>query len=382
MNSTPSRREFLATTSAIAVGWRWGIRESVAAEPDREPAQTALPRWKGFNLTNFFQAFSDREEGQGLVVEDDYRWIRDWGFDFVRLPMDYWLWVDSNWNETRKLSPDDVLKIRESTLEKVDRAIDLGRKHGVHVSLNFHRAPGYCINNPEREPYVLWQDVRAEEAFAHHWRVFAERYRGISNEHVSFNLLNEAPTPRDGYMTRDDYARVMNRAIDEIREVSPDRTIIVDGLNVGNVVVDELIPAGVAQSVHGYRPAEISHYRASWVDRGNFREPTWPLRNANGTLKLDRAGLERAYAPWGDLARQGIGVHCGECGGYNKTPYPVFIAWMEDVLDILKGHGIGYALWNFRGSFGVLDSGRTDIDYVDWHGHQLDKQLLTLLQKY
>jgi len=51
------------------------------------------------------------------------------------------------------------------------------------------------------------------------------------------------------------------------------------------------------------------------------------------------------------------------------------------VLDILRGHGIGYALWNLRGSFGVLDSGRSDVAYEDFHGHKLDRKLLDLLRK-
>ena len=50
-------------------------------------------------------------------------------------------------------------------------------------------------------------------------------------------------------------------------------------------------------------------------------------------------------------------------------------------MDILKGHGIGWALWNFRGSFGILDSGRQDIEYEDWHGRKLDRKLLAMLQK-
>jgi hypothetical protein len=57
-------------------------------------------------------------------VEEDLRWIRDWGFDFVRLPMDYWLWIDADWKTTRQLRPDDVLKIKESTLAKVSLYID------------------------------------------------------------------------------------------------------------------------------------------------------------------------------------------------------------------------------------------------------------------
>ena len=42
--------------------------------------------------------------------------------------------------------------------------------------------------------------------------------------------------------------------------------------------------------------------------------------------------------------------------------------------------GIGFALWNFRGAFGVLDSGRADGVYEDWHGHKLDRKLLDLLK--
>ena len=102
---------------------------------------------------------------------------------------------------------------------------------------------------------------------------------------------------------------------------------------------------------------------------------------------LPKAGLvqemlETYYQPWIDLTKAGVGVHCGECGCWNKTPHEVFIAWFADVLDILKENKIGFALWEFIGSFGILDSGRTDIAYEDWHGHKLDRKLLNLLQKY
>ena len=58
------------------------------------------------------------------------------------------------------------------------------------------------------------------------------------------------------------------------------------------------------------------------------------------------------------------------------------LAWLGDVLDILTENGIGYALWNFRGDFGILDSGRTDMVYGDWHGHKLDAKLLDLLKAH
>lgn len=380
MNFPGNRREFLKTTGAAVAGI--AINRGMNGGTAQPPTQTAIPRWRGFNLTDFFQALSRGERSAGMVSEQDLQWIRDWGFDFIRIPMDYWLWIDSDWHRTRKLEPDDVYKIDESMLEKVDRTVNLGSKYSLHVSLNFHRAPGYCINNPEREPFVLWSDRRAEDAFVFHWDLFAKRYRGVSPKQLSFNLVNEAPGVREGYMSAEDYRRVMTRATETIREQTPDRIIIIDGLSVGNKVVENMISTGVAQSVHAYTPAGISHYRASWVDRNNrFPEPTWPLLNEDGSVRWDRARLEAHYAPWAELAKKGIGVHCGEAGGYNKTPYPIFHAWFSDVMDILKGHGIGYALWNFRGSFGILDSGRSDIEYEDWHGHKLDRQLLSLLQQ-
>jgi hypothetical protein len=73
-------------------------------------------------------------------------------------------------------------------------------------------------------------------------------------------------------------------------------------------------------------------------------------------------------------------VHCGECGCWNKTPHAVFLAWFGDVLDILKQNKIGFALWEFSGDFGLINSGRTDVDYENWYGQKLDKKLLDLLR--
>jgi endoglucanase len=80
------------------------------------------------------------------------------------------------------------------------------------------------------------------------------------------------------------------------------------------------------------------------------------------------------------LIHQGVGVHCGECGCFKRTPHEVFLAWFRDLLEILTGHGIGLALWNFRGAFGVLDSGRSDGAYEDWHRHILERKFLELLR--
>lgn len=349
---------------------------------NQRPARNPLPRWRGFNLLDFFQAFSSGDNGRGLIREDDLRWIRDWGFDYVRLPMDYWMWIGTDWRRSRRLTPDDVLKFDVAALERVDRAVELCRKYGLHLTLSFHRAPGHCVDGAEREPFVLWNDVAAVDAFVQHWDVFARRYRGEPASGLSFNLLNEPPMPTDGRVTRADYVRVMTRAIEAIRRHGPDRTIIVDGLSVGEIIVSELEPLGVAQSVHGYWPKALSHYQAPWIEGSErFPLPVWPSRSADVVAAFDRSDLEQRYAPWGALAGRGIGVHCGELGCYRATPSEVALAWLSDVLEVLRSAEIGWALWNLRGDFGVLDSERSDVRYEDWHGHRLDRRMLALLER-
>jgi len=325
------------------------------------PAQTVLPRWRGFNDLSMFT-----RKSKGDFREDDFRWIAHWGFDFVRLPMCYTLWIEG----------DDVYAIKESALLKVDRAVELGKRHGVHVSLNFHRAPGYSVNRERTEPFDLWKDQEALDAFCFHWELFARRYRGIPSRELSFDLVNEPPD-----VPREAHERVIRAAVKAIRDTDPERLIIIDGLRWGREPCPELTDLDIAQSTRAYDPMAVSHYQASWVHGEAFPTPVWPGLQFRGE-RWDRGKLEEHYQPWIDLAKQGVGVHCGEAGAFNKTPHDVFLRWFRDVLDILKSNGIGYALWNFRGTFGVLDSGRADVTYEDWHGHKLDRKLLELLREY
>lgn len=344
-----------------------------------EPAQHILPRWRGFNLLDMFT-----QNSSGNFSEDDFRWIAEWGFNFVRIPACYTLWIEGG----------NVYRMNEAVLKKVDRAVELGDKYRVHVCLNFHRAPGYSVNPEREEPYNLWKDQAALDAFCHHWQMFARRYRDAGLDILSFNLVNEPGRPSEDGMTRADHEAVVRTAVRAIRAIDAERLIIADGVSYGNEPLPELADLALssngspgeqapnlAQSCRAYAPMGVSHYKASWVGGENWPEPAWPGPMQDGQF-WDRARLEAHYRPWIELARQGVGVHCGEGGAFNHTPHAVFLAWLGDVLDILTRNNIGYALWNFRGAFGLLDSGRQDVEYEDWRGHKLDRKLLELLQRY
>ncbi len=348
--------------------------------------ENPLPRWKGFNLLDFFS--SDPKKARPATQEVYFQWMADWGFDFVRIPMAYPAYL--KFDRSQPISTKRVRKMDKRAVEKVEELVFLANKYGLHASLNLHRAPGFCVNAGFVEPYNLWRNEEAMEDFVYHWKFWAKRFKYVSSEMLSFDLLNEPCVREDmndqhskrGPIPGEKYREMALRTAQAIRKVNPDRMIIADGNNVGRDVIPEITDLNIAQSCRGYNPGIISHYKAPWAfkDPDNLPTPVWPGKV--GDQYLSRAMLEKMYKPWIDLTKKGIGVHCGECGCWNKTPHPVFLAWFEDVLDILTTNNIGYALWEFKGSFGLIDSGREDVDYEDWYGHKLDRKLLTLLMKY
>ena len=326
---------------------------------------TDIPRWRGFNLQVKYRT-PDLNRGHWIdrFREEDFEWIADWGFDFARVPMDYRCWIGDDW-----------LDFREDVLAEIDEGVEYGRKHGVHVNLNFHRGPGYTVASPPEET-DLFTDEKTQEVFVEHWRAFAERYEGVPSEELSFDLLNEPAHTDPGA-----YAAVVERTVDAIHEVDPDRLVVADGMDYGKDPVFELADVDCAQSTRGYSPGRVSHYQASWVDSEGWDEPTWPLETDERTWDQDRL-REECIEPWRELEAEGVGVHVGEWGAYQHTPHDVVLAWMEDFLELWEEAGWGWALWNFRGPFGILDSGRKDVEYEDWHGHDLDREMLELLQRY
>ena len=456
---------------------------------------SSLPRWRGFNLTEKFQVTSNKP-----FLEEDFRLISSLGFNFVRLPMDYRIWIkNQDWNQ-----------IDEAAFPEIDRAVGFGAKYHIHVCINFHRAPGYTVAKP-KEAHDLWTDPEARTVCARHWAFFAKRYRGIANERLSFDLVNEP-----GHVDAGHYAAFVRQMVEAIRREDPERLIIADGREWGNEPCPELAGLGVAQATRGYLPMQISHYKAGWVAGTTEQpEPIWPMPKVSAILespwkephrkpiviegpfpaaarlrlalrrmhfpadlsvkadgqsillrqwegkgerevteeclaqvpagtksveisvptrghvilrelglsspgvnggrevtlapwvlwdeqsapvRFDPADLHQPFKtaesfdrswlvrqriePWKKLQAQGVGVFVGEWGAYNKTPHPVALAWMEDSLRNWREAGWGWALWNFRGSFGILDSGRADITYEEFQGHKLDRAMLNLLRKY
>ena len=383
------RRGLLKSMAAVAVaGALPGARMAAAKPPTL--AGSINPRWYGFNLLEYFSTDPDwmkhfPYKDDGMFQENDFKWMRDWGFNFVRLPMDYRFWTD----------PHNLLKINEKAIEPIDRAIRLGEKYGVHVNICLHRAPGECCLDgvdvaasgiritPEKTS--VYNDQAAFDAFVHQWVYFAGRYRGISNEKLSFNLVNEPCDVVDGKEAangKDRYVRLVRAAIAGIRSHDAERLIVTDGYPWANSPIPELYDAGIMQSRHDYSPIELTHYRCAWARPRSMTWPlpTWPLEDAHGKQIACKRTLAAEVRPWSDLAKQGIPIHFGETGCNRYTPPQVYYAWLNDMLDVIDSLNSGWALWNFRGVAGPLDPDRPGTEYKNWYGHKLDFNMLRIIQ--
>ncbi len=373
------RRGFIKglTASAVTVA---GARDVIGESMQTDIDARRIPRWRGFNLQGRFGTAEGPYNGRAFD-EFDFATMAEWGFNFARLPLSYWVWG-------RK---DDWSIINEEPLKEIDRAIELGRQYGIHININFHRIPGYCINERELEPADLFSGTRAQRdkalsAATFHWRAFAKRYKGIPNRQLSFDLINEPPKMRsyEGYL-EERYVEIVKVLVAGIREVDPKRLIFADGINIGQAPVMGIADLGLVQSTRGYLPKAVSHYTASWVPKDEFESfnvPTWPMKDDRGTT-WDRARLKSEYIdPYKPLIDRGVQIHVGEWGCFNQTPHEVTLAWMRDSLSLWKEAGWGYSLWNLRGSFGVMDSDRKDVLYEEYKGHKLDRKMLELLKQY
>lgn len=359
-----------------------------------------IPRWRGFNLIDLFSTSVRWKEffpiSDGLISEEDFAMIRDLGFNFVRLPVSYLFVGKGAFGRV----PD------ENRMWLIDRAIEFGQKHDVHVMLNVHRAPGFCVlagsqfDFPEKDN--LFTDDAPLVQYIDWWTMFAERYRDVPPSALSFDLLNEPFNIDD-----ETYDRIFVPVIEAIHAISPERWIHAEGSFSAhgsfdaNGAIDtvSLRPPtktvvsmpNVISSFHLYHPLGLTRYNCPWSAVPDLEPPTWPYKPAllpgaeprkltGDEAKLwDKETMRELLAPYIEIVEAGHPVHVGEMGVWPGIDHDVYLAYTKDIVALLNEYGIGYALWTFRGPFGVMDNGFSDVHYEDFGSHQLDRKLADAL---
>jgi endoglucanase len=323
--------------------------------------------WYGFNFQWIFSWSLDRKPLPPDLRALDF--MAEQGFNFVRLAADYRFWT-----RDFKYEEPDV-----SILSVIDSYLAACRERGIHLSFNMHRVPGYCINAPEIEKHNLWLDREAQDGFTYQWEWFARHFKGIPADQLSFDLVNEPPNIGQYGMTREIHAAIIGRVVTAVRAVDAQRTIVIDGLEGGNVAMPELADLDLVHSGRGYQPMTVSHQGANWWHGWEGHPAVYPGGDWMGR-QWDRQALHAYFEPWRQVEARGARIHMGEFGCYNHTPNDVALRWLADLMSVWREAGWGWALWNFEGPFGIINHGRPGGHFEDLGGFRVDRDLLALLQ--
>ncbi len=214
-------------------------------------------------------------------------------------------------------------------------------------------------------------------------RISGGRWRRITRasiaDRVFFEILNE-PEGRDRYR----WYGVEAKLATAIREGAPGNTIIATGAHWSDdddlVFLEPLRDANVIYAFHFYESHLFTHQGATWSSNfwhelkgvpypstpENVQAAAAELPDAVHRLQVVRYGLDRwnaeridgeigQVAAWAE--RWGVPVVCDEFGVYRQNADPKDrAAWLRDVRTALEKRGIGWAMWEYHGGFGVVTS--------------------------
>jgi aryl-phospho-beta-D-glucosidase BglC (GH1 family) len=156
-----------------------------------------------------------------------------------------------------------------------------------------------------------------------------------------------------------------------------------DWVSFNEVLIEPDDSTGMGNTQDSFPRYRIPTLSSSWGER-----ITDIRLNRDGKILTDqkhvydKERLKEYYRPSRSYHELGGEVFVGEMGVYHTASHQVTLDFMRDLLEIYEEYGWGWALWNFRGSFGVLDSERLGAEYVDFHGHHLDKKMIDLIRPF
>ena len=335
------------------------------------PASRLAHLRRGINLSHWFAQASDYSEKhlREHTTRRDIELIRRLGFDHVRFTVE----------PAPLFDPARPSELKREHLRRLDAALDMMLTSGLAVVVDLHPTDEFKLR--------LRTDDRFVAALASFWRAFAAHLARRDPERLFLELLNE-PMVEDTYRWMGIQARLAAAA----REGAPRHTIIATGARWSSpqqlLLIEPLADRNVVYAFHFYEPHTFTHQGATWGSDfwpylKNLPYPSDPERvapllasiereSARAALKdygeerWDAARVEREIAraaAWG--RRHGVALTCNEFGVYRAyAPAADRLRWITDARMAFERHGIGWAMWDYAGGFGVAvrKEGRAELD--------------------
>jgi endoglucanase len=327
------------------------------------PASRLAHLRHGINLSEWFAQVYDpkgytKDHFQNWTTSADIALIKSAGFDHVRLSVNPQPMIDAARRQGGS----------QEYFGYLDAAVKMILDAGLAVELDIHPESDFKARLKEDEPV---------ERFADYWHMVAEHYSSWDPERVFFEILNE-PEMRDRYRWYGMEAKLAAA----IRQAAPAHTIIAAGGNWDDdddmVFLEPLRDANVIYVFHFYDPHIFTHQGATWGSYywrwvKGLHYPASPENAAQvaeavpeavhrmdviryGQDHWDAARVEAEINQAAEWAkRNNVPLVCNEFGVFRNYSDPQDRGrWITDVRTTLERHNIGWAMWDYSGSFGVV----------------------------
>lgn len=345
-------------TGAGAAGCASAADRMEAYKTGRAQTHATADLKRGMNFGDAMDAPNEGEWGW-TISASDFKVVREAGFDHVRVPM----------RISSHAAARAPYAIDRPFLRRMDWAIAEALSNDLGIIIDMHH---YV-------PMMAAPKAHADRLVGL-WRQIATRYRGLPRA-VVYEVLNE-PTNK---LTAEIWNPILARAVAAIRQIDPDRLIIVEGAHWASAkdLRDTLaVPAGdpnLIASFHMYAPMYFTHQGFSWMEpqyqtRGvTFpgppptpvtpvagadafpeshdwferynREP--PGTNPGGPVAIiEQMEMAKAFAD-----RTGLRIYLGEFGAGVNGDTASRARWVRTARDEAEKRGFGWGYWDFCRNF-------------------------------
>ncbi|MBQ7077295.1 MAG: cellulase family glycosylhydrolase [Lachnospiraceae bacterium] len=318
----------------------------------------------GVNLGGWYsQCDYSLDRLDNFIKEEDIEKIKSWGFDHVRLPIDYNIVIKSDGT------------LIEDGFNRIGKVILWCKKYGLHIVLDLHKTLGYSFDEGEGESGFFTSE-KYQDIFYKFWDEMADRF-GKYEDFVMFELLNEVT--EEEYLPS--WIKIYKEAIRRIREKLPTIKILIGSYWYNSVwTVKDLegpFDENIVLSFHCYDPQLFTHQRAYWqktmpsdfvteypVKYGFLKTKSQEIygnsvmfEGFNEDEIIDTKFFEYIFKSAIETAEKfNLPLYCGEYGVIDKADIDSTLRWYTDIHTTLNKYGIGRALWSYR----EMDFGFTD----------------------
>ena len=355
---------------ALLLAW-WGVLCLQAAEvKDVSPGASQAKKFEGFEcgmgiggwLTNYKRfnvlpverririTVGDLEHFDTYITEADVENIASMGFDHIRVGFDQIVLEESPY------------VYRERIFKLLDNVVNWCQKRNLNIVLNLHKAIGNYCDIPEKTK--LLDNSELQKRFIALWVAVEKRYSG--NKLVAFELLNEVVN-----VDPKKWNDLAEKTLKSIRKLNPSRKVIIGSTSWNSVSTLKDLrlydDENVIYTFHFYEPFEFTHQQGV-LQAGPLyynRKMEYPgdiekyveykkllgkdCSNYRKFDRMDKRYLRLLLKPAFDFAKAHPDkiLWCGEFGTIRHCDIRWRQNWMNDVISLLKEHGISYCVWNY-----------------------------------